>query len=206
MIDLQLSFISGMLIPLTYIFMYLMGGALRPGYSHVANSVSELLSPGAPNRTLLVIIQTFYAVLHLIFGMGVLHFVRIVAEDHSLARAGAWMIIALGITTIGTVVFPQDAEGTPPTRAGKVHKILVFGGLIPFSILSTLLMGIWLRQDALFPGFDVYSFITVGAIVVMGGIGGAMVETRFAGLVERIAAIVTQQWLFVLGLTLLLYH
>jgi hypothetical protein len=35
-------------------------------------------------------------------------------------------------------------------------------------------------------------------------VGGAMVETRYAGLVERIAAIVTQQWLFILGLILLL--
>jgi fucose permease len=57
----------------------------------------------------------------------------------------------------------------------------------------------------MFPGFDLYSFITVGAVIVMGGVGGAMVEPRFAGLVERIAAIVTQQWLFVLGLTLLLH-
>jgi hypothetical protein len=51
----------------------------------------------------------------------------------------------------------------------------------------------------------VYSFVTVGAIFVMGAVGGATVETQFAGLVERIAAIVTQQWLFVLALKLLLY-
>jgi hypothetical protein len=88
--------------------------------------------------------------------------------------------------------------------AGQVHKILVFGGLIPFSILSTLLIGLWLRRAGLFPGFDLYSFITVGAIVVMGAVGGATVETRYAGLVERIAAIVTQQWLFLVGLILLL--
>jgi hypothetical protein len=81
---------------------------------------------------------------------------------------------------------------------------LVFGGLIPFSILSTLLIGLWLRRAGLFPGFDVYSFITVGAIVVMGGVGGATVETQYAGLVERIAALVTQQWLFMLGVKLLL--
>jgi hypothetical protein len=103
-----------------------------------------------------------------------------------------------------TVVFPQDAEGTPATMAGQVHKILVFGGMIPSSILSTLLIGLWLRRPGLFPGFDRYSFITVGAIVVIGVVGGAMVETRYAGLVERIAAIVTQQWLFMLGLILLL--
>jgi hypothetical protein len=115
------------------------------------------------------------------------------------------MIIALGAITLGTVIFPQDAEGNPQTLAGLLHKLLVFGGLIPLSILSTLFIGLWFRKEGLYPGFDLYSFITVGAVVIMGGIGGATVETRFAGLVERIAAIVTQQWFFVLGMRLLLH-
>lgn len=194
-----------MLIPVTYIFMYLLGGALRPGYSHISNSVSELLSPGAPNRLLLMMIQIFYALLHIVLGFGVLWFIKGIASDLILGKIGSWMIIALGITTFGTVIFPQDAEGTPQTSAGRLHKILVFGGLIPFSVLSTLFVGLWSGQADLLPGFDVYSFITVGAVVVMGGVGGMTVETRFAGLVERLAAIVTQQWLFVLGLILLQY-
>jgi hypothetical protein len=114
------------------------------------------------------------------------------------------MIVALGLVTFATVIFPQDAEGTPATKAGQAHKGLVFGGLIPLSVLSILFIGLWYRLTGLFPGFDLYSFISVAAMVVMGGIGGATVETRFAGLVERIAALVTQQWLFVLGLILLL--
>ncbi len=196
-------FVSGMLIPITYIFMYLLGGALRPGYSHIANSVSELLSPGAPNRPLLSVLQLAYALLHIGFGVGVLQFVRGSVADASLGRIGAWMIVALGVATIGTAIFPQDAEGTPGTLPGLIHKVLVFGGLIPLSIFSTLLIGFWTRRAGILPGFDTYSFITVGAIVVMGGIGGATAATRFAGLVERIAAIVTHQWLFILALRLL---
>jgi hypothetical protein len=200
----NLVYLSGILIPLIYIFLYLLGGALRPGYSHISRSVSELLSPGAPNKALLSAIQSVYALLHIAFGWGVLSFVRGSAGGDLLGQVGAWLIITLGVATIGTVIFPQDAEGTAITTAGQIHKILVFGGLIPFSILSTLLIGLWLRRAGIFPGFDVYSFITVGAIVVMGGVGGAMVETQYAGLVERIAAIVTQQWLFMLGLKLFL--
>ncbi len=191
-------------IPLVYILLYLLGGALRPGYSHISNSVSELLSPGAPNRQLLLTIQIIYALLHILFGLTVWWFIRGSESDQNIGLYGAWSIFALGVVTIGTIIFPQDAGGSQVTLAGRVHKILVFGGLIPFSILSTLLVGIWSRQAGLFPGFDVYSFITVGAVVVMGGVGGATVETPFAGLVERIAALVTQQWLFILGLTLLL--
>ena len=204
MLNSNLLFISGMLIPISYIFLYLLGGALRPGYSHISNSVSELLSPGAANKTLLMTIQIFYAALHILFGLGVLWFVRDSADNLILGRIGAWMIIALGTVTLATVVFPQDARGTPETPAGKTHKILVFGGLIPLSVLSTLLIGLCFGKAELFHGFDVYSYITVGAVLVMGGIGGATVETKFAGLVERIAALVTQQWLFVLGLILLL--
>lgn len=196
--------ICGSLIPIIYIFMYLLGGALRPGYNHISDSVSELLTPGAPNKPLLVVIQIAYALLHVLFGIGVFRFVRNSADNALIGRIGAWMIIALGLVTFGTVIFPQDATGTPATVPGKVHKILVFGGLIPLSILSTLLIGLWLRRAEVFPGFDIYSFITVGAIVIMGGIGGATAGSQFAGLVERIAAIVTQQWLFVLALKLLL--
>jgi hypothetical protein len=114
------------------------------------------------------------------------------------------MIIAVGVATIGTAIFPQDATGTPATIPGQVHKILVFGALIPFSFLSTLLIGIWLKRADIFPGFAIYSFVSVGAIVLMGGIGGATVETPFAGLVERIAAVIIHQWLFILALKLLL--
>ena len=205
MLNSNLLFVFGMLIPVSYIFMYLLGGALRSGYSHISNSVSELLSPGAANKPFLMAIQIIYAALHILFGLGVLWFVRDSADNLILGRAGAWMIIALGIVTLATVVFPQDAIGTPETLAGKTHKILVFGGLIPLSLFSTLFIGLCFRQADLFQGFDIYSFITVGVVLVMGGIGGATVETRFAGIVERIAALVTQQWLFVLGLILLLH-
>jgi hypothetical protein len=197
-------YIFGILIPITYIFMYILGGVLRPGYSHISNSVSELLSPGSPNKSLLIIIQTIYALLHVVFGYGVLRFVQENVNNHLVGRVGAWMIIVLGLATLSTVIFPQDAEGMPVTLAGQIHKVLVFGGLIPLSVLSTLFIGLWIRRMGLFPGFALYSFITVGAIVVMGGVGGATVETQYAGLVERIAALVTQQWLFMLGVVLFL--
>lgn len=198
-------FICGMLIPIIYISMYLLGGALRPGYNHISDSVSELLTTGAPNKPLLVVIQVIYALLYVLLGLGVFLFIQSTPDNALIGLIGTWMIIALGFVTIGTAIFPQDATGAPATVQGQVHKILVFGGLIPLSILSTLLIGLWSRRTAMFPLFDIYSFITVGAIVIMGGVGGATAETQFAGLVERIAAVVTQQWLFVLALMLLLH-
>jgi hypothetical protein len=192
-----------MLIPVVYVALYVIGGALRPGYNHISDSVSELLSPGAPNKTLLFVIQVIYALLHILFGIGVLQSIQASEHYPLVGRIGAWAIIAVGVATIGTAIFPQDAAGAPATVAGQVHKILVFGGLVPFSFLSTLLIGIWSRRAGIAPWFSVYSFMTVGAIVLMGGLGGATAETPYAGLVERIAAIVIHQWLFILAVKLL---
>lgn len=197
-------YVSGMLIPLTYILLYILGGALRPGYNHIFHSVSELLSPGAPNKQLLVVIQTIYALLHVLFGIGVWQFVRASEPVLPVGSLGAALIAAVGVATVGTAIFPQDAEGAPPTPAGNLHKALVFGALVPFSILSTLLVGLWFRRTGIDPRFATYSFISVGAIVLTGGFGGATVGTRIMGLGERVAAIVVHQWLFALTLTLLL--
>lgn len=200
---IQAAFLfCGLLIGPSYVALYILGGALRPGYSHISNSVSELLSPDAPSKAVLVVIQVFYALLHVLFGVGVLDVVRH-NGGAAIGVIGAWTIVAIGLATLGTAVFSQDAEGQPATKPGQIHKALVFGVLVPACILSTLLLGLWARGSAASSGFDVYSFITVGAIVLMGGIGGAAVKTRFAGLSERIAALVTHQWLFVLGLWLL---
>ena len=200
----KLYFICGMLIPLTYILMYVVGGALRPGYNHISDSVSELLSPGAPNRSLITIIDLIYGLLHILFGIGALQFIRGGEHNAPIGNIGAWMIIGAGVAIVGTAIFPQDAMGAPATIPGKIHLILVFGALLPFSILSTLLIGIWAHRTGIFPGFAVYTFISVGAIVLLGGAGGAMAGTQFMGLGERISAITIHQWLFIFALKLLL--
>jgi hypothetical protein len=200
----RVYYVCGMLIPVTYILMYVLGGALRPGYNHISDSVSELLSPGAPNKSLLSAIQLVYALLHVLFGIGVLQFVQESEHSALIGIIGAGLIIAVGVATVGTAIFPQDAMDTPPTLPGQVHKILVFGALVPFSFLSTLLIGIWLRRAGIFPGFATYSFVSVGAIVLSGALGGATVDTPIMGLGERVGAIVVHQWLFILALKLFL--
>jgi hypothetical membrane protein len=204
MILLKVSFIAGILIPVTYLLLYLIGGLLRENYSHIANSVSELLSPGAPNKKLLVTIQVIYAILYIIFGSGVLWYSNQIENNNTLGIIGSWSIIVLGVATIGTAVFPQDAEGTKPTKAGKTHIILVFAGLIPLSILSTLFIGLWSDKVEFISWLGNYSYITIGLTILLGVLGGLTVKTKYTGLVERIAAAVTQQWFLVLGSLLLL--
>lgn len=196
----KIFMVCGMLIPITYILMYVLGGALRPGYNHISDSVSELLSPGAPNRSLITIIDLIYGLLHIAFGIGILQFIRGGEYNKMIANIGAWFIIGAGVAIVGTAIFPQDAMGTPATIPGKIHLILVFGALLPFSFLSTLLIGIWAHRTGIFPGFAVYTFISFGVMVIIGGLGGAMAGTPYMGLGERISALTIHQWLFIFAL------
>ena len=193
----EILYLCGMLVPFVYIIMYVIGGALRSGYSHLSDSVSELLSPGAPNKPLLDILNFTFALLYTLFGIGVFQFVDKSGQGNLVGYIGAGLIIAVGLASFGSTIFPQDATGSPATLAGKLHLIFVFAVQIPGAIFSTILMGIWFRQTGIFPGFATYSFISAGVIVLTGVLAGPARDTPIMGLVERISALAVHQWVFV---------
>ncbi len=53
-----------------YIAMTIIGGTLRPGYSHIYHAVSELLEDGAPNKCLMDSILASSNILGLLFRQG----------------------------------------------------------------------------------------------------------------------------------------
>lgn len=195
----KLLLFCGMLVPVLYILLYVVGGALRPGYSHLSESVSELLSPGAPNKSLLDVFNFTFALAYTIFGVGVLQFVLGNEHNALIGRIGAGLIIAVGLASIGSAIFPQDATGTELTVPGILHMVFVFGVQIPGAILSTLLVGIWFKRTGIFPGFTVYSYVSAGIIVLSGIAAGPSMGTPIMGLVERISALAVHQWVFVLA-------
>ena len=191
--------LCGMISPALFVCMTLLGGALRPGYSHIAETVSELFSPGAPNKRLLDVLHTTTAVLTVLFGVGVWRLVGESGHGLLLGRIGAGLIVTMGLANVATAtVFPQDAWGSEPTFPGEMHKILA-GVLALLSIVSTLLLGIWLRGAQLFPGFGTYTFITGGAIVLTGGFAVTQLGTPIMGLTERITILAGLQWTFALA-------
>jgi len=72
----KLFFLCGMLSPIVYLFMTILGAVMWPDYSHIYHSVSELLERGAPNKILLDILLSTFSMLGLLFGIGVLQLVR----------------------------------------------------------------------------------------------------------------------------------
>jgi len=95
-VNQKLLFLCGMLSPVLFIFLTILGGALRPGYSHVSDTISELFSPGSPNKLPLDLLQTTTAILTTLFGFGILKFVRLSENRSSAGMIGAGMIIVMG--------------------------------------------------------------------------------------------------------------
>ena len=197
-------YICGVLSAVVFTSTAILGGLLRPGYSHIADTISELFSPGSPNKLLLDTLHTISAALSTLFGIGVLLFVHGSGYSEPVGIMGAALIILTGLVNIMTAtVFPQDAWGSPTTFPGEMHKILA-GALALLSMSATLLLGIWFRRTGIFAGFDTYSFITFAIVLISGGFAVTKLGTPIMGLTERITILAGMQWTIVLSLKMYL--
>jgi hypothetical membrane protein len=192
--------LCGMIAPVVFLFTAILGGAMRPGYSHMSDTVSELFSPGSPNKPLLDTLHTTFALLMMLFGIGVLLFVLESKRSTRASVLGASLFIVTGVLSVATAtVFPQDAWGSPPTFRGQMH-IRVSGVLSLLSLLSMVLIAMWIDRTGLFPGFKTYSFITAGLVVLAAVFFAASAGGPIMGLAERITILIGFQWTFVLAL------
>lgn len=203
---MELRFLSfcGLIAPILFAFMTVLGGAIRPGYSHISKTVSELFSPGSPNKLLLDILHTVYALLVTLFGVGLLQFFNRVKQSSRFGKLGASLYIAMGCLSVAiATLFPQDAWGSPPTFPGQMHIYL--SGMIGFlSLISMLLIGIWFKRAKIFPGFGTYTFITIGLCVISASFFLANAGSSIWGLTERIAILIGFLWVFRLALWIFL--
>jgi hypothetical protein len=190
----------GVIAPLLFTFMTILGGAMRPGYSHIADTVSELMSPGSSNRLLISLVFTAYALLMAGFGVGLLRFVQSTAQPLRYASLGAWLFIIAGMINIFiATVFPQDPWGAPITFPGMMHFIL--SGVIGiFQLVAVVLLGVWLRRTGLSPSLGTYSLVNAGVLLLMMGFFLKMADTSIFGLAERGFILVGMVWTFVMAL------
>ncbi len=185
--------------PILFVFTTVLGGALRPGYSHLSDTISELFSPGSPNKLLLDTLHTLFALLLTLFGVGLLRFFQRSKKFSRIGISGAVLFIAAGLLSVTTAtIFPQDPWGSPPTFPGQMH-IRMSGILSILTIASIVLIGIWFNRTSLLRGFLTYSFITVGATLVSAGFLVRLVDSPWMGLAERITALIGFQWTFTLA-------
>lgn len=201
---IKIILLCGVISPLIYIGMTILGGALIPGYSHIKDTVSELMSPGAPNKGLMDTLMALSSIFMTLFGIGVLQFVKSSGQGNRLAVIGALLLIILGILQVVVVLFfPQDPMGTELTFPGKMHIGLVAAQAL-MSILIPLFVGLWLRRASIMPGYGIYSIVSAALIVAMG-IAIFPLGTSIMGLTERITVLIYDLWLIIIAMKFFLH-
>lgn len=202
--DISSYSLFGLISPIFYIVPTIVGGLIRPGYNHLYNSVSDLLASGAPNKKYLVPPFTLYPILLSIFGFGI--FSELTSQPSPAnATTGLIGFILIG-TSVGVLgiltmtIFPQDEQGTPMTKPGLMHLILVAIQAVS-AMAAIILIGLWFNSNGL-TGYFVYSIITFILLISTGIISmiGGVKKSRFMGLYERLNVVSILQWIIVIGI------
>ena len=186
--------LCAMISPILYTIMWILGGIIVPGYSHIQNDVSSLYAVGAHSRWLFQSLAIICSVLLLIFYSGLHRATR----DGSVLGPVLYILAAL-FGVLVAVLFPLDAGGEPATWRGKGHvALIVLSGVL--LIVAMIVMYFRLRNTPEWRGFALFQLIAapvlLAGVIVMIPFTGS----RYMGLVERFMVSGYQVFYFVSGL------
>lgn len=190
--------LCAMISPILYTFMWILGGIIVPGYSHIQNDVSSLYAIKARTRWVFqslaivcsVLLLAFYAGLHWSTGDG--------------PAIGAVLYVAAALLgVLVAVFFPLDVGGEPLTWRGKGHLVLIaMSGVL--MIVAMLLMYFRLRDSAQWRGFALFQLIVAPVLLAGVIIMVPFTGSKYMGLVERFMVSGYQIFYFVSGLIVFL--
>jgi hypothetical protein len=201
--NLKIISLFGIIAPIIFVITVVVGGLITPGYSHLSQSISELVMAGAQNKLYLDISFSIDYVFSCIFGFGLFIIFRSKASPLN-SSTGLIGFIILGVIAILSFLssnfFTMNLPGTPAATSGTIHLILV--GLESIgSMVAILLVGLWFKKVGL-SGYSVYSIITL-IIVFITGIMTVVATTQdsaYVGLFERLTIGAFALWSFVISL------
>jgi uncharacterized protein len=199
---LAIAGIAGPSAGLAYVATVAIGGAIVPGYSHLADSVSSLTSPGGAFRTELALGFVLYNVAVVALGAAILG----VAGGRRTLRIAGILLVACGVAGVLMLEpFPQDAAGQPLTTAGIVHIVLALASALTL-VTATFLSAVGFRRDSTFAVLRWPSVAAGIAILVTGGVGSAALSggSPYFGAIERLTQLSFVSWFTAIGVTALL--
>jgi len=197
---LQILAICGMLSPILYTFMWILGGFLRSDYSHVRDDISSLFAVGAPRKRLFNAIIIVSSVLLFVFYLG-LHW-GLNSGQGSIS--GPIIFVVSGF--MGVLVaffFPLDVGGEIVTYRGRLHLILVvLSGFL--NIVGMLALWFRLSSVSIWSDFAWFSLISAIVSLVLVVFSLVFIKSKYRGLVERIMVTPYQLYYFVISLMVFL--
>ena len=197
---IQILAICGMLSPIIYTLMWILGGILDPEYSHMRQDVSSLIAVDAPNKKLLDKFIISSSNLLLIFYIG-LHWG---INNGAGSIVGPILFVISGL--LGVLValfFPLDAGGELVTMRGKLHLILIaISGIL--ATAGMVVLWFLLAVDIIWSTFATFSLIAAFVSLILVVATSVAATSNYLGLVERLMVSSYQIYYFVLALMVFL--
>jgi len=190
--------LCAMISPILYTFMWILGGIIVPGYSHIENDVSSLYAIGAHSRWVFQSLAIVCSVLLLAFYAG-LHW----STGDGPAIGAVFYVVAALLGVLVAVFFPLDTGGEPATWRGKGHLVLIaLSGVL--MIVAMVLMYFRLRDSAQWRDFALFQLIAAPVLLAGVLVMVPFTGSKYMGLVERFMVSGYQIFYFVSGLLVFL--
>jgi len=196
----QLIALGGMIGPILYTMIWILGGILQSDYSHIRDDVSSLLAVGAPNKRLFDIMHVIDVVLVIIF-FSTLHWA--IDGGQGLIIGPACFLLANLIELVVALFYPLDEGGEIKSARAKMHWNLVKVMAI-LAVVGMLAMWYRLSSTSGWEWLGTYSLVTFIVSAVTGLWASKNVGTKIMGLTERLVVTTNVQYIFVLALNVYL--
>jgi Protein of unknown function (DUF998) len=160
--DRKFMYYGGILSPIFFVLVDIIGGMITPDYSRIINAVSELTQAGSENIYLLSSLFFISAVMGIGFGIGIV--TEFSYSRSKLIFSGGILIIINGIFSgLTGTIFPMDPFNVDMTFAGTMHIILTALNALMIMMLIPMI-GIGFYRERQWVSFRLYSIITLQAV------------------------------------------
>ncbi len=196
----QILAVCGMLSPVVYTVMWILGGFLRPDYSHIRDDVSSLMAVGAPKKRLFDSFIITSSVLLFVFYLG-LH--GGINNGQGLIVGPILFLVSGFLGVLVALFFPLDEGGEIVTLRGKMHlTLIVISGLLVIAGMVALYLR--LAGVAAWSAFALYSLAAAVIGLILVFISMILIKSSYRGLVERIMVSNFMVYYFALSLMVFL--
>jgi hypothetical protein len=192
----QFLAICGILSPMVYTAMWIIGGKIQSDYSHIRDDISSLFAVGAPNQKLMQIFIIMSSVLLFLFYLG-LH--QGLNDEGGSILGPLLFIISSFLGMLVAFFFPLDEGGEIITFRGKMHLILVMAsGFLTIAGMIAL----WMRLQEVpeWSTFAQFSLISALSALVLMIIAGIFIKGKYRGLLERFGVTPFELYYFTIAL------
>jgi hypothetical protein len=192
--------LCGMLGPVLYTAIWILGGIIQPEYSHIRDDVSSLMAVGAPNKGLFDAIHTVDVLLMIVFFASL----NWILDTEAEILVGPICFLASNVLELAVgLFFPLDEGGEIGSKTARTHVALV-GIMATLAILGMIGMWLQFRDIEGWGWFSNYSLAILAVSIVTGLVAAKTAGTEVMGLTERFVVTTNAQYMFVFAMNVLI--